>query len=863
MVSVREYLASRAWLAAAIVLFGWAGRCASGPPPRAATVEGLAEALGASAGGVVFPAELAWEPSRGEVHDLLVGRSLLFLAALAPGQPRDLYRARVRLTPDGRPLSVQALRNLTSSPQGDETGLDVVGHLAVFATTAYHRVQAVSVLRLDGVPAADRGTGIQGWLARVRDYQRTGSWRGLGRTDVVFDVPTRRVTLARDGTNLQIAVADGARDLRLDSELRQLSSADGGAPYGARVSIPRQEPKPLVLWAVDMVRAEVGAGPIAWLENVVFGVQDLARRTSYGLFGSASEDQLRADARQVLASPAPADPPAEWPPAALPSIWQRPRAGEGEWSPAAPSLRKDHSTEVPTYFYRTYLRPDSNRPYSKLTLIAMDMRRLELRVSEGSEEPAPLSGIPGTGRLPADPQVLERVVGMFNGAFKTEHGQYGMMVDRRIILPPVPGAATVVLDETGRVALGSWPQDGAIAPDLVSFRQNLDPLVEDGVVNPSGRFVWGTHVVGAGVATQRTALCVTGAGQLIYAFGEDLDAAGLARGLAQARCTYAIHLDMNPGHCGFVFADLIDMSERRYRLEKASSAMTIPVDRYVRTSPQDFFYVLLRDSTPPPAEGLSWAPDEGTQPPPEVVPAIFAGTLELGDLEVRVVSFAARRFRWVLRAGDREPQPAGAAPLRRQLDAGSVARALAAIGMGHTTSEHVLGLGFHRQQTSIPMRSDHATLVISSRGVVSIQPPRVQPDLREDDDAVQLPLLADEGELTPRARESGSHRARAALCVADDGRVVVALVKHDSTAPAASVLLRVGCRRVVELERGSQHAAYLHRRGSSTPPVARYDTTRLYALPRPMEPGAYRWRPDQPTSARGDGRPPQSAPPSH
>ncbi|MCA9643694.1 MAG: hypothetical protein KC492_23540, partial [Myxococcales bacterium] len=58
----------------------------------------------------------------------------------------------------------------------------------------------------------------------------------------------------------------------------------------------------------------------------------------------------------------------------------------------------------------------------------------------------------------------------------------------------------------------------------------------------------------------------------------------------------------------------------------------------------------------------------------------------------------------------------------------------------------------------------------------------------------------------------------------------------------ASVLLRVGCRRVAELDRGTQHPAFVHRAGTETPPLGGYEATALYALGMPMRPYAFRWK---------------------
>jgi len=843
MESFRTYLSRRVRLGGAAALLGGLVHLCSGVPTER-SVEGLAGLLAVRVGAAVDPATIAWEPSKGELGDWFLGRGVLFLAAAAPDQPRDVFRARIQVTREGQPMHIRALRNLSHSPAGDEVALQVRGDRAVFATTAYGVIQAVTVLELDGTRVQDRpGPIVQRWLAAVSNFQRTASFAGFGRADVVFDAPVSRATLAFDVPDLRIGIEGDGRDLAYQTEQRRLTSGDGADPYGARLIVRRAEGRPPLLWAVDIFRAELGPVPVGWLESVVFGVRDLVKRNAYSLLLSAPTDRLRGQGDTP--SP-PTDKEAGWPPPALPTMWQRPEPGEGVWEPvtyaflAQPTTRS--KTERSAYFYRTFIRPDPKRPYSRLMLIAMDTRRLELRMQAGYEDPEPLTGPMGTGQLPANPEVLERVVATFNGAFKTDHGEYGMMVDRRVLLPPIEGAATVVVDERGGVGFGSWPATTDIPPDLVSFRQNLDPLVADDVVNPSGRRVWGWQLLGSTITTQRSALCLTTAGHILYAFGEELDGATLAQGLKQAGCSYAVHLDMNPGHCGFVFTDILDLASRRYELRKASAAMEIPADKFVSSSAKDFFYVLLRDSKPTAIEGVQWNPDPGDQPDLPSVPAIYSGTSTVGGLEVKLTSFAPDRFSWRLRAGEREPQAPDRAPMKLTLSAAERDRALAAIGCGHATRDSDLGIRFH-SLPSIPLRSDAATLVVSPAGQVQVIPPISQLELDPGDEAVQLPLLADEGELLDRGREPGAMRTRGALCVTEMGSVLVALVTHDSAAPAVAALLRAGCRRVVELDRGSQHAPFVHRRGTSKPPVGRYPVTTLYALSRPMAPLAYRWQP--------------------
>ncbi len=230
------------------------------------------------------------------------------------------------------------------------------------------------------------------------------------------------------------------------------------------------------------------------------------------------------------------------------------------------------SGPAPPYFYKTFTRPDPKRPYAKVWFIAMDMRQLTLGMQAGFEDPEPLTGPAGEGRLPDDRSVLSRVVGTFNGAFKSEHGKYGMMVAKQVLLPPVPGAATVAITTAHEVAFGDWPRSPTIPDDLLSFRQNLDPLVEDGQVNPTGRIIWGWQLQGTSVMTERTAMCISGAGHVYYAWAEETDAKILGEALRQAGCSYALHLDMNPGHCGFIYTRVNDFKKRDFVVERAAIA---------------------------------------------------------------------------------------------------------------------------------------------------------------------------------------------------------------------------------------------------------------------------------------------------
>ncbi len=843
----------RRGLLLAIVALVSTGLRVRAPRPPERTVEGLAKLLSGAISGAVQPEEVIWEESPGALVELLLGRPLLFLGAPRLGAARDLYRARVRVTLDGQPLSVSQVRNLTDTPVGDDAALEARGDRATFATLAFGRIQGLSVLELNGIRPSDQpAKWFDRWLLAINSYQATGRFAGLGRTTIVLDEPAESAKLTLDPPSLDIDLGEPDRGLRYQTELRSLHSLNGGEPRAARVVPEVHVPKPLVLWLVDTVRTELGPEPVTWLESRVFGAKDRLQRAVFAVFSSQQERALKTvGAEPVVAKVLDgsdfehaAD---SWPPPPVPSLWKDPKPGEGEWTAVTygflkPMLGVPDGAKPPAYFYRTVIRPDPERPYSELVLVAMDMRQLELGMQAGYEDPKPTTGSPGEGHIPQDPAVYSRVVGTFNGAFKTQHGAYGMMVNRRVLIPPVQGGATVIVNEASEVGLGSWPQSAEIPADIVAFRQNLDPLVEDGVANPTGRRLWGWQIEGTSVMTQRTALCVTAAGHLYYAWGEEIDGPTLGRALRQAGCSYAMHLDMNPAHSGFVYTDVVNPKQAEYHLKLADERMTIPPDKFVRWSAKDFFYVTVRDATPHDASGIVWLTDGGTQPTPAWLPGVYASQLTLGSVAVDLTSFEPGHLEFRFVAGTREPVAPSAPGLKTALNEASAHRVLAAIGLGHTTEATRYGFSFG-PLAPIALRSGYATLVLSP-GMARIEAPGVIPALGTDEEAVQLPLLVERGKLEPRARERGDMRRRSALCVTPTNRLVVASATHDTSDAVAAALLRVGCLRIVELDRGSHHPAFLNRAGTAAPPMASYETSVLYALGRPMQPRAFRWKPN-------------------
>jgi hypothetical protein len=226
---------------------------------------------------------------------------------------------------------------------------------------------------------------------------------------------------------------------------------------------------------------------------------------------------------------------------------------------------------------------------------------------------------------------------------------------------------------------------------------------------------------------------------------------------------------------------------------------------------------------------------------------IFGASLPIGSVEVQLMRFEKGHVAFRLRSGAKEPGAWGAAGVKLSLEEREAHEVLAAIGLGHTTDSTRYGLGFG-SAAPIALRTSYATLIANTRGELRLTTSGV-PSLTADEDAAQLPLLARDGNIEPRAHERGELRPRGALCIAPDGATVVAIGRHDSSDALASALLRAGCKDVVELDRGSHHPAFVHRAGATTPPMASYETSVLYALGRPMLARAFRWKADGVTAS--------------
>ncbi len=767
-------------------------------------------------------------------------------------------RARVRVAPDGGVLDVAGAHDLTNTPLGDDHALVARGPHAAFATRAYGQEQSVTLFDLAGEGSQNKTSGLlDRTMAAITNLQRTGSSAGVGRVDVTFESPGRAIGLELDDAALAVTLFGGdprrpptVTSARVDVERGEIVPASTPMHADASTHLPKR----FSHWTVDTLRAVswIGPAPVAWREDHALAARDSSRRLTFSSHGSATDVVSTAEPPPPLldTSQASVD-EAHWPPQAIATIWKSPEPGEGEWVvPDVPWLLRT-APDAPSPFYQSFVRPDADRPYAKVLLVAMDMRQLDFDMEAGVEDPEPLTGPPGPGRIPRDPRIYRRVAAAFNGAFKTEHGHYGMMVHKRVLLPPVPGAATVIVLNDGGVGFGTWGADrkvggivGVSDDDVASFRQNLDPLIDRGQINPAGRNLWGFTLPGKGAQTERTGLCVTTSGHLVYAWGDDLSATTLAGAMKMAGCDYAMHLDMNPYHTGFLFTAIEDLAGKKYKSQLLTSAMSIPTDRYIQYAPKDFFYVLAHDPTPPPVEGAApWKPDGGAQPPPHWMPGLWSSVVAGGpsnpDESVTLIDVEPGRATWRIRAGTKDA--VAAAPLR-DVGGDEAKHVVLAAGMGVAPDRRPLGLATDgRLAVALRGGADSGVVVVGGGGQLSLERADSAPVLGPHDDLAELPIVLWDGR--PAAAKAGPVSLRAALGTTPTGRVILARATVSNSAPLADALARAGCTRAVLLDRGLRAGGLVDRAGTAAAPRSRYEESILYAVGSPLRPRAFRFEP--------------------
>jgi len=221
--------------------------------------------------------------------------------------------------------------------------------------------------------------------------------------------------------------------------------------------------------------------------------------------------------------------------------------GAGTWHPAGRYVDR-----VPAVYETTLVPPGGTQAAG---IAWLDTALLSARLYSGSGSPG---GGPYRYTAPVQPAQAMSLVATFNGGFKMADAHGGYYTEGRVIDPLVRGAASLVIYASRRITVGAWGTDVRMAPDVVAVRQNLVPLVADGLptalATGSDWKAWGSTCGASSCAASvpgiehqwRSGAGVTADGALVYVVGPKLDPLQLAQLLVRAGAVRGMQLDINP-----------------------------------------------------------------------------------------------------------------------------------------------------------------------------------------------------------------------------------------------------------------------------------------------------------------------------
>ncbi len=326
------------------------------------------------------------------------------------------------------------------------------------------------------------------------------------------------------------------------------------------------------LFTDNYLRPLLGNTFVGFLEKIYFNttdkIQQITDRT-----GTGKTPQFINQGIQSSASPIPIS-------NGLPNV-----SGEGIWHNHP--LKLFSGEQVMAY---TFVRPDTARPFAYVTLVQMDMRKMNLMAVAGIKEPGGAAGNPGPGLIPQTIVQNRSLIAAFDGGFQYRDGMYGMIVGNKTYLPLQENVGTLVGYKDGSLKIINYTgQD--LGKNVVFVRQNCPILIEDGQVfalNELNKKLWG-RTFNADIYTWRSGIGLTKEGNLIYAVGNNLSPESLADALKMAGAVNAIQLDINPFWVRFNIFD----SNRNgtYTISTLTKDLKDGSKAYLEGYSKDFFFL--------------------------------------------------------------------------------------------------------------------------------------------------------------------------------------------------------------------------------------------------------------------------------
>jgi hypothetical protein len=266
---------------------------------------------------------------------------------------------------------------------------------------------------------------------------------------------------------------------------------------------------------------------------------------------SASGDARKAEAAPVNREAARTESPSPGafpPPTIAPPVAKTAAAGDGVWTPFGSAALGERAAAGPS-IVRTVLHPQPDSRFVTVTIAAVDLSRVVMRLVPGTEDMLWAKRPPTepSGLVPAEDR--DRLLAVMNGGFQPKHGHWGLVAGAVSITPPREEGCTLALYRDGSVRLGPWPKLAASRPDMESIRQTPPCLLDEGALHPAllrgDDKRWAGHAADL-TTRRRSAVGLDANGRvLFYAMGEEASPRWLAEALRLAGAASAAEFDIN------------------------------------------------------------------------------------------------------------------------------------------------------------------------------------------------------------------------------------------------------------------------------------------------------------------------------
>jgi hypothetical protein len=230
-----------------------------------------------------------------------------------------------------------------------------------------------------------------------------------------------------------------------------------------------------------------------------------------------------------------------------------------------------------------------------VSIVWMDPRLLSFTLYSGSLIPG---GGPYIHTAPVSEVDARNLVAAFNSGFKDGDSHGGYFTEGRAEVPLVDGIASAVVYADGTMQIGTWGSEVSMTPDVVSVRQNMTLLIDNGMINPATSSEpyssWGITWPG-GATTSRSALGVTATGAELFAGGVGLTVPQITQALAGAGAVRAMELDANDIYPNFsTFTPALDAPASAFNGTEVVPGFSGPERYFTASWNRDFFAAFAR-----------------------------------------------------------------------------------------------------------------------------------------------------------------------------------------------------------------------------------------------------------------------------